>query len=99
MSKKIIITGSNGYLGSRLTEYFSNFNYEINNLISLHEKKLANPILEYISNRNDLQLIGKNKIIDKDRAPTISFISKNKSSKEVSKILVSNNIATRNDNF
>jgi cysteine desulfurase family protein (TIGR01976 family) len=72
---------------------------KINNLISLHEKKLANPILEYISNRNDLQLIGKNKIIDKDRAPTISFISKNKSSKEVSKILVSNNIATRNDNF
>ncbi len=72
---------------------------KINNLISLHEKDLANPILEFITQRNDLRLIGKNKIIDKDRAPTISFISKNKSSKEVSKILVSNNIATRNDNF
>lgn len=34
--KKIIITGSNGYLGSRLTEYFSNFNYEI---LCIYNKK------------------------------------------------------------
>ncbi len=72
---------------------------EINNLISSHEEEVSNPILEYIYNREDLNLIGKNKIMNKNRAPTISFTSKYKKSKEVSDILVSNNIATRNDNF
>ena len=34
--KKIIITGSNGYLGSKLSEYFSNLNYEI---LCIYNKK------------------------------------------------------------
>ncbi len=72
---------------------------EINKLISDHEQEISNPILEHINNNQDLKLIGKNKISNKNRAPTISFISRNKSSKEVSNILVANNIATRNDNF
>ena len=72
---------------------------KINNLISSHEELIANPILKYISKREDLRLIGKNKIIDKNRAPTISFVSKKRSSKEISSILVSKKIATRNDNF
>ena len=71
----------------------------INILFSKHEEELANPILKYISKRSDLNLIGKNKIIDKNRAPTISFTSKKKTSKELSEILVLNKIATRNDNF
>ena len=73
--------------------------YKVNNLMSLHEEEIANPILEYIDSREDLELIGKNKISNKNRAPTISFISKKISSKAVSEILVSNKIATRNDNF
>ncbi len=72
---------------------------QINNLISDHEEYIANPILEYINKRDDLKLIGKNNITNKNRAPTISFTHKNKSSKKVSEILVKNNIATRNDNF
>ena len=72
---------------------------EINNLISRHEEELANPILEYISKRKDLKLIGKDKIFKKNRAPTISFTSNNISSKKISDILVAENIATRNDNF
>jgi len=72
---------------------------KINDLISTHEEEVANPILEYIYNRDDLRLIGKNKINNKNRAPTISFISDNKSSQDVSNILVSMNVATRNDNF
>ena len=72
---------------------------KINELISSHEEIIANPILEYISNREDLKLIGKDKIVFKNRAPTISFISKNKSSKKFAEELVSYNIATRNDNF
>ena len=50
-------------------------------------------------NRKDIKIIGKNKIKNKNRAPTISFTSKIKSSKEISEILVKNKIATRNDNF
>ncbi len=72
---------------------------KINQLISKHEENLANPILKYISNRDDFILIGKEKIENKNRAPTISFISKNKSSKYISDCLVKSKIATRNDNF
>ena len=72
---------------------------KINSLISMHEESVANPVLDYLSSRKDLKLIGKNKIKNKDRAPTISFISYKKSSKEISNKLVENKIATRNDNF
>ena len=72
---------------------------KINNLISIHEEEIANPILNYIHERKDLNLIGKNKITNKNRAPTISFYSNNKSSKEISNNLLKFNIATRNDNF
>lgn len=72
---------------------------KINSLIDKHEEELANPLLEYINTRKDLKLIGKNKIINKNRAPTISFTHKTKSSKDLSNFLVLNKIATRNDNF
>ena len=72
---------------------------KINKLISNHEEIISNPILNYIDKRKDLRLIGKDNIKNKNRAPTISFTSKNKSSKEMSRILVNNKIATRNDNF
>ena len=44
-------------------------------------------------------LIGKNKILNKNRTPTISFVVQNRKSSEISNILVKNKIATRNDNF
>ncbi len=72
---------------------------KVNQLITSHEEEIANPILDYISCRDDLILIGKNKINNKDRAPTISFYSKKMSSKSLSELLVKNKIATRNDNF
>ena len=72
---------------------------KINLLIAQHEQEITNPILEYISNRKDLKLIGKNKIVNKNRAPTIAFTSRNNTSKHLSEILVKNKIATRNDNF
>ena len=71
----------------------------LNKLISVHEEKIAQPFLDYITSRNDLNLIGKKKIINKNRAPTFSITVNNRASKEVSEILVANNIATRNDNF
>ncbi len=72
---------------------------KINNLITKHEENISNPILNYIYEKDDLILIGKNKILNKNRAPTISFYSKNKSSKFISDSLVKKHIATRNDNF
>jgi len=72
---------------------------KINKLIAKHEEEIANPLLEYICSRDDIKLIGKNKIENKNRAPTIAFTINNKSSKEVSNKLVRNGIATRNDNF
>ena len=72
---------------------------KINNLISSHEEFIANPILEYITKRSDLFLIGKKKIVNKNRAPTISFIHKKKKSKKVTEELLNKKIATRNDNF
>ncbi len=72
---------------------------KINNLISTHEEDIANPILKYLNERKDFHLIGKYKITNKDRAPTISFYSKKKSSKEISDKLIQYKIATRNDNF
>ena len=72
---------------------------KINELFAEHEKEIANPILKYISERKDFILIGKNKISNKDRAPTIAFYSKKMTSKRISSELVKKNIATRNDNF
>ncbi len=72
---------------------------KINELIAEHEEKIASPILEFISSNNNLKLIGKNYISNKNRAPTISFVSKKISSKELSDKLVQSKIATRNDNF
>jgi len=72
---------------------------KINELISRHEEKIANPILKYMNTRKDIKVIGKNIIENKNRAPTISFTFNNISSKKVSQKLVANGIATRNDNF
>ena len=72
---------------------------KINQLISNHEEKIANPLLEYISNNKLLKLIGKRRIENKNRAPTISFTHKKKSSSEINRVLNNNYIATRNDNF
>ena len=72
---------------------------QINNLLAIHEEEIGNPILEYIFNKKELKLIGKNKITKKNRAPTISFVHNFKPSKDVSNTLINNKIATRNDNF
>jgi len=72
---------------------------KINKMISKHEEKISNPLLNYLNGRKDLKLIGQKKIENKNRAPTISFISNSISSKDLSNHLVKNGIATRNDNF
>ena len=72
---------------------------KLNKLISKHEEEIGNLLLNYLNSRKDIKLIGKKIITNNNRAPTFSFTVDNKSSETVSKILVANNIATRNDNF
>ena len=102
----VSLIGIYEYLDELYNHHFKKDNLEIlhkikkiNDLISKHEEYIANPLLKYISERDDLNLIGKKEIANKNRAPTIAFTSKNISSKNFSDFLVQNNIATRNDNF
>ncbi len=102
----VSLIGIYEYLMSIYDHHFSEKNLSIqkkikliNEIIAQHEEELANPILDYIDSCKNLNLIGKNKILNKNRAPTISFYSNHKSSKEISNFLVKNKIATRNDNF
>ena len=72
---------------------------QINELIANHEELIGNQLLEYLNSRKDVRVIGKKIIENGNRAPTIAFIFKNKTSKYISNQLVKNGIATRNDNF
>ncbi len=72
---------------------------KVNDLISDHEAEIAKPLLEFLDKSKKFNLIGKNFIANKNRAPTIAFNSDEIKSKKISEILVKNKIATRNDNF
>ena len=78
-----------------ILEKIKNINY----LISKHEEFIANPILEFLHENKNVNLIGKNIIKEKNRAPTIAFTVKDMQSEIIAKKLVEKNIATRNDNF
>jgi len=72
---------------------------KVNDLIAKHEEMIAQPLLDYLNDSKIFNLIGKNTIKNKNRAPTISFTSDKFTSKKISDFLVENKIATRNDNF
>ncbi|MBD1147713.1 aminotransferase class V-fold PLP-dependent enzyme [Pelagibacterales bacterium SAG-MED31] len=102
----VSLIGIYDYFLELYNHHFHNENLEINqkiekvnSLISSHEEEIANELLNYLNNEKKYCLIGKDKISNKNRAPTISFFSKYKTSKEISDYLIKNNIATRNDNF
>ena len=71
----------------------------VNDLIAKHEEMIAQPLLNFLNDSKIFNLIGKNYIKNKNRAPTISFTSDKMTSKKISDFLVKNKIATRNDNF
>ena len=102
----VSLIGIHEYFDDLYNHHFSDKNTsirnkieKINGLISLHEEKIANPLLDYINTQPNIKLIGKKIIQNKNRAPTISFTVNNKSSKQISNKLIKNGIATRNDNF
>ena len=62
-------------------------------------KKLQINFQNLLSQKKKIKLIGKARINNKDRAPTISFTLDGISSKRFSDELIKQNIALRNDNF
>ncbi len=102
----VSLIGINEYFENLYSHHFKNKKIKIrdkiekiNKIISRHEEEITNPLLEFISSKKSLNLIGHNIISNKNRAPTISITSNKMSSKKLSKVLVKNKIATRNDNF
>ena len=57
----------------------------VEKLLRNAEQKIMKPLLEFVSSRDDLRLIGSTKT--KDRAPTISFVSDRQSSRVISEKL------------
>ena len=72
---------------------------KVNELIADHEEKIANKFLEFVISEKKIKLIGKSKIKNRNRAPTISFTVNGKTSLEISNLLIKQGIALRNDNF
>jgi len=64
-----------------------------------HEKSLAKPLLEYLSQNPAVRLIGKSHTDDDDRAPTIAFKPLHQSSAELTKALQAAGIGTENGDF
>ena len=102
----VSILGIYEYFNSLYNHHFSNKKKSliekisnINELFAKHEQMITNPLLDYLDKNPNFTLYGKNKIENKNRAPTIAFTHKRKSSKIVSNFLIKHKIATRNDNF
>ena len=72
---------------------------KINSIITNHEEKIGNKFLDFIESEKKINLIGKKKIENKNRAPTFSFTIEGMSSEKVSESLIKQKIALRNDNF
>ena len=72
---------------------------KINILIADHEEKIGNKFLDFLKTKKKINLIGQDTMHDRNRAPTFSFTVDGITSKEVSRLLVKEGIATRNDNF
>ena len=71
----------------------------LHGLILEHENSLAAPILDFIDQRDDLRLIGKNHTRDNDRAPTIALRPLKQSAAELTARLQQRGIGTEHGNF
>ncbi len=94
------------YFDELYNHHFNNKNLPLNkkieltnNIISKHEEKIGNILLEYLNNNKNIRLLGHKSIKNKNRAPTFSFIHKKFKSKTIADKLVRSGVGTRNDNF
>ncbi len=71
----------------------------IHQLTVEHENNLATPILDYLSNRSDIRLLGKHTCADNDRAPTIAFVPLKHSAGQITATMQAQQIGTENGHF
>ena len=57
--------------------------HALHKLLSAHEVSLATPIVEYLDHSSEVQLLGKSRCDEGDRAPTISFRPVNRTARAV----------------
>ncbi|MDH3759407.1 MAG: aminotransferase class V-fold PLP-dependent enzyme [Gammaproteobacteria bacterium] len=72
---------------------------DIHQLILQHENELAAPILDFLHNHPQLQLLGKSHTRDNDRAPTIAFRPLEQSAESLTHRLQDLGIGTEHGNF
>ena len=72
---------------------------ELHGLIQLHERALAEPLLDYLANHPAIRLLGKTHCKDNDRAPTIAFKPLKQSSATLTSALQKAGIGTENGDF
>ena len=56
-------------------------------LFADHEDSLARPLMDYLSSRQNVRIIGTSKVDAKTRVPTISFVAKNRRPAEIAELL------------
>jgi selenocysteine lyase/cysteine desulfurase len=72
---------------------------DIYGLIQTHENNLAQPILDFLSQSSEIQIVGKSHTQDNDRAPTIGFKPLNQTSQDLTYKLQDLGIGAENGNF
>ena len=70
----------------------------LHRLVSAHESRLSAPILDYLSHRPDVRLIGKT-VADHDRVPTIAFAPSKQSALTVASKMQDAGIGTESGHF
>ena len=68
-------------------------------LIAKHEETLSVKVLDYLNARNDIKIIGPSETSSDIRVPTISFVQKNRDSREITLKTDENKVAIRWGHF
>ena len=76
----IVHAEKNGYDGEN--NRGDKFKY-IYSMIAKHEEELSKKVLDYLNQRNDIKIIGPVESSSDVRVPTISFVQKNRDSREI----------------
>jgi len=71
----------------------------IYSMIAEHEEQLCSPVIEYLNSRNDIRIIGPTDSSSEIRVPTISFVQKNRDSREITLKTDERNVAIRWGHF
>lgn len=71
----------------------------LHQVIAAHEAQLAAPIVDYLHQSPDVQLLGKGHVRDGDRAPTIAFRPRVKSSAEVASAMQAEAVGAEHGDF